>query len=152
MKKLRTSALVIASALVGWLLNFTCFAQSTEELSKQIDDLNRTLDQAVVKLDLPTLEKHYGDDFVFTHGTGHVDSKHSWLKDIQHGQFISREHDSTKVELHGDIAIVTGKLSVERKAKHGQSPQYNLRYVRVFVRRNDSWQLISHRTVSEQGL
>src|SRR5688572_25831888 len=123
MKNIKTTTLIIACGLV-LQMNIVCPGQSTEETSKQIDDLNRTIDQAVVKLDLATLEKHYGDDFVFTHGTGHVDSKHTWLKSVQHGQFISREHDSTKVELHDDIAIVSGKLSVERKAKHGQSPEY----------------------------
>ena len=134
------------------LVCFCAAAQSADDTSKMVDDLNRSIDRAVVKMDIATLEKHYGDDFVFTHGTGHVDSKHSWIKSVQHGQFISREHDSTKVELHNEIAIVTGKLSVERKAKHGQSPQYNLRYVRVYALRGGVWQLISHRTVSESRL
>jgi ketosteroid isomerase-like protein len=139
---------------IGVILLFSCefvYAQSDEE-TQAIDDLNRQLDKSVVEKEIPILEKHYGDDFVFTHSDGPVDSKESWIKSIIHAHYLSREHDSTKVELHGDIAIVTGKLSVEQKAKHGQQPAFAVKYVRVFARRNDIWQLICHRSVTEMEL
>lgn len=121
-------------------------------VTKVIDDLNRTIDRAVVNRDLATLQKHYGEDFVFTHGTGTVDSKESWLKSIQKltddNRFTSREHDSTQVELHGDIAIITGKLSVVRLTPK-ETKRYALRYVRVYALRKKTWQLISHRTTEE---
>lgn len=149
MKKLKTTLsgflLVIANALVVQ-------AQSVEETSKEVDQLNRSLDRAVVYKDLPVLQKHYADDFVFTHSDGHVDSKQSWIKSIEHAHYIAREHDSTKVEVHNDIAIVTGKLNIERKAHHGESPQYSIKYVRIFTRRNEIWQLICHRSVLEMEL
>lgn len=123
--------------------------------SKVIDDLNRAIDRAVANRDLATLEKHYGEDFVFTHGTGNVDSKESWLKSIQKltddNRFTSREHDSTQVELHGDIAIITGKLSVVRLTPK-ETKRYALRYVRVYALRKKIWQLISHRTTEEWHL
>lgn len=127
-------------------------AQSSEETLKQVDELNRTLDRAVVNKDLPVLQKHYAEDFVFTHSDGKVDSKHSWIKSVEHAHYISREHDSTKVELHNEIAIVTGKLNIERKAHHSESPQFSIKYVRVFSRRDDVWQLICHRSVLEMEL
>jgi ketosteroid isomerase-like protein len=120
-----------------------------------IDDLNRAIDQAVVHRDIALLQKHYGEDFVFTHGTGTVDSKESWLKSVQgltdDNRFISREHDSTRVELHGEIAIITGKLSVVRLTKV-ETKKYALRYVRVYALRKNIWQLISHRTTHEWHL
>ena len=132
-----------------------CIAQSNEEISKTIDDLNRALDNAVVNKDIATLNKHYGDDFVFTHGTGLVDSKESWINNIkkltEENRFTSREHDSTQIELHDDIAIITGTLTVERLNKQ-QKQKYALRYVRVYAFRNKIWQLISHRTTKEWHL
>jgi ketosteroid isomerase-like protein len=116
-----------------------------------IDETNRKIDRAVVKKDMKFLNEHYGNDFVFTHGTGVIDSKESWLEDIRKSKgFASREHDSTVVELHKDIAIVSGKLTVGRltPAKDGTS-KYSLRYVRVFALRKNNWQMISHRTTSE---
>jgi ketosteroid isomerase-like protein len=118
---------------------------------KLVDDLNRKIDRAVVSKDFQILQQHYGDDFVFTHGTGLVDSKKSWTDAIRKSKgYVSREHDSTNVELHGDIAIVNGKLTVGRlePAKDGTT-KYSLRYVRVFVLRKGNWQMISHRTTSE---
>jgi ketosteroid isomerase-like protein len=126
-------------------------AQS-EELQKEIDDLNRQLDRAVVAKDISKLEKHYGDDFVFTHSDGKVDSKESWIKSVHHAHYVSREHDSTKVEVHDDIAIVTGKLNIERKVKHPENPLFSIHYVRVYAKRNDVWQLICHRSVLDMEL
>jgi ketosteroid isomerase-like protein len=130
-------------------------AGAPAQTDKVIDDLNRAIDRAVVNRDLATLQKHYGEDFVFTHGTGTVDSKESWLKSIQKltddNRFTSREHDSTQVELHGDIAIITGKLSVVRLTPK-ETKRYALRYVRVYALRKKTWQLISHRTTEEWHL
>jgi ketosteroid isomerase-like protein len=142
--KVTVSALLIAAT---WQVQ----AQS-ENIQNEIDNLNRNLDRAVVSKDIATLQKHYGDDFVFTHSDGKVDSKESWIKSIQHAHYLSREHDSTKVELHDDIAIVTGKLKVERKVKHPENPLFTIHYVRVFARRNDIWQLICHRSVLDMEL
>jgi len=115
-----------------------------------VDELNRKVDRAVVQKDIAVLQEIYADDFVFTHGTGLVDSKASWIKNIQNSltKFLSREHDSTQVEMHGSIAIVTGRLLVSRESKEG-SAKYGLRYVRVFALRKRKWQMISHRTVKE---
>jgi ketosteroid isomerase-like protein len=151
MEKIKIMFRIIGVVLPMFLFTFV-EAQQADGTASKVDDLNRALDRAVVKKDLPFLEKHYGDDFVFTHGTGHVDSKESWLKGVQQGNFISREHDSTKVELHKTIAIVTGKLAVQRKPKEGQASLYILKYVRVYALRKKVWQLISHRTVWEKDL
>jgi ketosteroid isomerase-like protein len=130
-------------------------AQSQEDTRKTIDDLNRAIDRAVVKKDIGFLEKHYADDFVFTHGTGNIDSKDSWIKNIANmpegTRFVSREHDSTFVEPHSNIAIITGKLSVQRQSKE-KTTDYFVKYVRVFVLRKKVWQMISHRTYFERHL
>lgn len=145
-KPLKTGAI---QTLLLLLLCLPTFAQLTET-QKLIDDLNRSLDRAVVAKDILTLEAGYAEDFVFTHGTGLVDSKESWIKNIQkiETKFISREHDSTHVEMHAEIAILTGILTVTRDGKDGIA-EYGLKYVRVYALRKKVWQLISHRTVKE---
>lgn len=119
-------------------------------VKRGIDSINRLLDQAVVSKNIAVLQRHYGDDFVFTHGTGQVDSKRSWIKNVADTSvhFLSREHDSTVVELHKDIAIISGKLTVQREMPTAKTV-YALRYVRVFVQRQKIWQMISHRTTAE---
>lgn len=126
----------------------TLFAQGSTQ--KTIEELNQTIDNAVIKKDFVQLRKLYADDFVFTHGTGVVDSKESWLKDIEKStaRFVSRQHDSTTVEMHDNVAIITGRLLVTREGEKGIS-KYGIRYVRVYAYRKKQWLLISHRTVKE---
>lgn len=112
--------------------------------------VNQNIDNAVVEKNIEMLKKHYATDFVFTHGTGTVDSKTSWLEAVGRPQtnFASRKHDSTAVEIHDDIAIVTGRLIVTRGDKE-KMDSYGLRYVRVYRLTDEIWQLLSHRTTSE---
>jgi ketosteroid isomerase-like protein len=123
------------------------FGQSDES---DVLKVNTQIDEVVVKKDNVSLRILYADDFVFTHGTGFVEGKESWLKDVQNpnSKFLSRVHDSTKVELHGNTAIVFGRLIVQREREQ-KIVKYGLLYVRVFERRKKKWQLISHRTTKE---
>ena len=138
--------------LILVLYAFTVQAQRPTNIAVKagIDSVNRLLDRSVVSRNIGILQKHYGDDFVFTHGTGLVDSKRSWIKNVADTsvRFLSREHDSTVVELHKDIAIISGKLTVQRQLPTAKTI-YALRYVRVFVQREKIWQMISHRTTAE---
>jgi len=116
---------------------------------KEVLDLNVQIDKGVVQKNIEFLKKVYGNDFVFTHGTGLVEGKESWLKAIQRPEleYLSRVHDSTQVEMHGQVAIVVGRLVVERVAQ--DTAKYGLWYVRVFEKRKNQWQMISHRTTKE---
>src|SRR5690349_21408322 len=80
----------------------------------KIDSVNRMLDRAVVKKDREAMEKYFAPDFFFLHATGKVDSKASWIKAALNvdNKILSREHDSVVVELHVNVAIVSGLLSV----------------------------------------
>lgn len=62
------------------LLAFSICAQTPE---KAVLLANAQIDEGVVKKDIQKLELLYADDFVFTHGTGFVEGKASWLKNIQ---------------------------------------------------------------------
>jgi len=123
------------------------FCQTTDA---EVQATNAQIDEGVVKKDVKKLELFYGDDFVFTHGSGLVDTKTSWLKNIQKPdlRYVSRKQDSTKVEMHGDVAIAIGRLDIVREQTQVIS-KYGIWYVRVFVRRDGRWQLISHRTTKE---
>jgi ketosteroid isomerase-like protein len=124
-----------------------CFGQGADAA---VLTANAQIDAGVMKKNIKALEKLYGDDFVFTHGTGLVDSKASWLKGVQNPdvQYLVRKQDSTKVEMHGDVALVFGRLDIERK-QNEKVNKYGIWYVRVFVRRENRWQLISHRSTKQ---
>ena len=145
MKKL-VKYLVLIACTIGYISAYT----QTTEVQKTVDNINRSIDEAVVKKDADKLRQLYADDFVFTHGTGYVEGKSSWIKDVENPskKFTSRVHDSTLVELHDNVAIVTGSLAITRSDAE-KLVRYGIRYVRVFALRNKNWQLLSHRTVKE---
>ena len=125
-------------------------AQNKDSLETEIDRLNQEIDNAVIEKNIAFLQTHYADDFVFTHGTGMVDDKPRWIASVRNpaSVFVSRLHDSTTVEIHRDIAIVTGKLLVIRRDS-SKTVNYGLRYVRVFRKEKEISQMISHRTILE---
>jgi Domain of unknown function (DUF4440) len=110
--------------------------------------LNQQIDDYVVSKDTASLNKLYANDFVFSHGSGKIEGKESWFKSVAKGNFVSRQHDSVKVELHPNLAILRGKLSVQKKGKD-KTDRYHLQYIRVYAYRNEKWQMISHITTAE---
>lgn len=126
------------------------FAQSKNNAdSVLLITLNQQIDTKVISQDTVGLSLLYADDFVFSHGSGRVDNKQSWLRSVAKGGFILRQHDSVTVELHPFMAIVKGRLSVEKKNKE-KIDRYFLKYIRVYAIRNEQWQLVSHSTVYEK--
>ncbi len=125
---------------------------SIPALSQEAELLNfeKNIEKAVVAADIPFLDKVYADDFRFKHGTGLVDSKSSWLKAVEQakGKFISRVLDSVEVEIHDKIGITNGKITVTRKTDKADK-KYMVKYVRVYVKKEQQWQMIMHRTVFE---
>ena len=142
--------------IISFLFFISCFKSEAQQIDSAgvrhaIDSINRMLDNAVVNKQADILNKHYADDFYFKHGSGNIDSKKSWIDNAigpSSPGYISRTHDSVTVELHKDIAIVKGTLTVRRPAAVTRS-NYALSYFRVYVLRKNVWQLLSHNTVVE---
>ena len=125
---------------------------SIPALSQEAELLNfeKNIEKAVVATDIPFLDKVYADDFRFKHGTGLVDSKSSWLRAVEQakGKYISRVLDSVEVEIHDKIGITNGIITVTRKTDKADK-KYMVKYVRVYVKNEQQWKMIMHRTVFE---
>jgi hypothetical protein len=137
------------------LLIIACFSTTSLRAQKKVAgdsnmiiSLNQQIDSLVVRGDSAALEALYAPDFVFSHGSGKIEGKQSWLKSVAKGGFIVRQHDSVTVELHPGMAIVRGRLSVQKKNREAIS-KYQLKYVRVYASRKKHWQLVSHITTHE---
>jgi hypothetical protein len=79
-------------------------------------DFEKSIEAAVVSTDISFLESAYAEDFKFKHGTGQRSTKESWLKDVANnkGKFISRKVDASEAELHDNIGITEGTITVTR--------------------------------------
>lgn len=110
--------------------------------------LNQQIDQHVVDKKTGALDTLYAEDFVFSHGSGRVEGKNGWMQTVARANYTLRHHDSVRVEMHPEAAIVKGRMSIEKVNKE-KTDRYYLRYIRIFVARQGRWQLISHSTTSE---
>ena len=122
-------------------------AQSAKD-SSYLLSLNQQIDDYVVQRNVAALDTLFANDFVFSHGSGKVEGKAGWFGTVARANYPLRQHDSVKVELHPGIAIVKGKMNIQ-KINKDKTDRYWLKYVRVYAWRNN-WQLISHSTVQEK--
>lgn len=124
------------------------YAQKDNTDSSYLVLLNPQIDNYVVKQNVNALDSLYANDFVFSHGSGKVEGKESWLKSVAKNTYPSRQHDSVKVEIHPAVAIVKGNMFIQRVDKD-KTAIYRLKYIRVYALRNKRWQMISHNTTQE---
>jgi len=107
--------------------------------------LDAAIESAVVRGDTVALDTLYAPDFRFTHSTGEVDDRVAWLRraTAMPRPFRGRTVDSVSVEMHGSVALTSGRLTVQPR----EEPGYVVRYVRLYGRHAGRWKLMSHRSV-----
>lgn len=133
--------LLIPYTLLTLNLVYTPFQSA--DAQEPLKNFENKIAQAVVHRNIDTLKTVYAVDFVFTHGTGQVQNKEEWLQTVQKSNFIARELDAQVIEIHGDVAITSGRLTIKAKGKE----TIWVDYVRVYRHNNHHWQMISHRSV-----
>src|SRR5690349_18904152 len=104
------------AAMLACVIASAAFSQQKD--SSNLIFLNQQIDNYVVKQNVAALDSLYANDFVFSHGSGKVEGKKSWLTSVAKNNYPSRQHDSVKVELHPDVAIVKGKMAIQRVDKN----------------------------------
>ena len=130
------------------LLALSATAQADRRDTAALAAFNELIDRFVVAKDTIQLKDMYADDFVFSHGSGKVEGKKGWLATVARAQYTKRDHDSMRVELHGDVGIVKGRMTII-KVNPTKEDHYYLRYLRVFAYRDKRWILLSHQTTAE---
>ena len=116
-------------------------------------DLERKLAAAVLALDFDTLDEIYAEDFVFTHITGDVDTKATWIECLRTGRcsYTGRSVDQIDVETHGNVAITSGRIHAKSDSDDPRWHEYSVWYVRVYEMQTGRWRLLSHRSIREES-
>lgn len=146
---MRKLALIVALAIAA-----TVGAQaqkSPSALTAELVSLDRKWQEAVVKGDAEFIEKRTASSFKFTHGgETRSDTKADWLRITRQvpRQFLERKASNQSVEVHGDVALVFGRLDVQMAGGPASSPScYSLEYVHLYAREDGQWIFLSHRTI-----
>ena len=116
-------------------------ASDERELVQLIKDLN----VAVVRADLAFLERVLHKDYVHHRPRGNAENRAEYLENRKTGRvdFESLASDEIKVRLFGDTAIVTGRSTAKGKDQHGAFDDQRL-WTRVFLRRDGRWQVVHY--------
>jgi len=114
-------------------------ANDERELTQLVKDFNA----ALVKADTAFLDKVLGKDFVHYRPRGDIENRAQYLENRKNGRvhFDSLDADDIKVRFYGDTAIVTYRSTSKGKDQHGAIDEQRL-WTRVFVRRDGHWQLV----------
>ena len=142
-------------AIVGLLTTLTTSTEAQSRSASDVIAFERRIENAVVTADVVFLDRVCSNDFTYTHGDGwttggaplSVDTKSEWLASLP-GRYALRDVETQHVEIHGDVAITTGRVRARTGARDAAQRAFSFWYVRVYERQDGEWRYLSHRTVS----
>ncbi|MCD8486479.1 MAG: nuclear transport factor 2 family protein [Desertifilum sp.] len=108
-----------------------------------IEDLEETLQQAMLNSDLAVLDALIADDLVWTMHTGFVSNKESDLEAHRSGVFRFTKLEIRDRQIHpfsDDCVVVTLKADIEGII-NAQEFSEAYRFTRVWLQRNNRWQI-----------
>ncbi len=138
-------ALAIASA------QGSAQAPAASRDSAAIAALEYRVEQATQRGEVAYLDSIYAPSFRFKHSTGQLETRGPRLAALRARTtpVFARDLDSLDVEVHGDVALTTGRIHVRQASTDPKWREYTVRYARVYIRRAGRWRLLSHHSTGE---
>jgi len=115
---------------------------------KAIEAAEHEWSTGVTTNNIALLEKVLADDLVYTHSTGDVDTKTSYIDKLKSGKakYVSVVYDELKPrELSKDTAITICRAQVVTMSDGKPNPAH-LSFLHVFVKKGKQWQLVAHQS------
>jgi ketosteroid isomerase-like protein len=116
---------------------------SRVETESLIRELNDEWVKALVRRDVPTLDRIMAEDFLFAYPL-EGDDKHQFLDDVSSGdlrvEFLNRENVS--VRIWGATAVVTAR-DAAKWFYQGREWSGNYKIIHVYAKRDAQWQLVA---------
>jgi len=150
--------LVMAALAVAWA-PVPAAQRTASDPAADVLALEQKIEDAIVRGDVAFVDRVTPADFSFVHGDGWThggrplmsDDKAAFLKRVADKEYLVHDLDQVKVELHGDVAITSGRyvsLFVPANRNPANPARLNsIWFERVYAMRNGQWQFLSHRTV-----
>jgi ketosteroid isomerase-like protein len=149
--------MVFVALVSSWLVLFGNIAPLAAQTGGRTSpnaliQLERSWNEAFYRKDVPFLERVLADEFIATYEDGSQGDK---AKEISLTQGFNQRVDSAMqddfiVKLYGDTAVVWFSLHLIGP-RQGQPVQVDLRYVDVFVWREERWQCVSSHSTKVAG-
>lgn len=144
MKRILLLAVVFAS------VSLPAFAQgkrASNGVEQALLKLEQQWEDALIKSDVPALEKLYDDGLIYTHSNGSVDNKSVYIGNIKSGatKYQSMKRNDIKVNVYGNSALVSCHWEVHVLARGNQIDTI-ARYLHVYVKQKDGWKMVAHQS------
>ncbi|MEZ5557011.1 MAG: nuclear transport factor 2 family protein [Pseudomonadales bacterium] len=99
---------------------------------------------AMIANDVTTLARLLGDDLIWTHSSGKVDDKRSFLAGIESGSVAYRALDVSGIRIarHGDVFLLHGTLD-GRASRDGIEKVLRNRFLSVWSQRAGGFELLA---------
>jgi uncharacterized protein DUF4440 len=99
---------------------------------------------AMVKGDTALLGRMLGDDLTYTHSTGAVDTKATFLASLTSGKlrYLALNPDGVEARVYGDAAVLSGRIDM-KVVSEGKELTIPARYTSVYARRHGRWELVA---------
>jgi ketosteroid isomerase-like protein len=109
-----------------------------------IENLEEKLRQAMLNSDVAVLDELIADDLVWTMHTGNVVDKQFDLEAHRSGmfRFTSLDIGDRQIHLYGDCVVVTLKVDAAG-IYNDQAFSETYRFTRVWVKRQNRWQIVA---------
>jgi hypothetical protein len=146
MKRILLSVLIVVPALSLALGHATGKAvqQNQSAIEKEISQLESRRFQAMMQADTAVLDSILSDELTYIHTSGQVDTKAQFIEALRSGElkYESISPDDVKVRIHKAAAVVAGHARMKVKSR-GQTQSFSIRFLDVYARRNDRWQMVA---------
>ena len=99
---------------------------------------------AMIARDFPRLQLLVHDDLMYTHSSGVVDGKASWLDSMKSGRVKYKKANCSerKVRLFGDTALITGRALIDAEIG-GQAKTLKLLFLNAWTRTPQGWKFVA---------
>ena len=113
-------------------------------MTEVIQELENRRWQAMIDVDLPTLDGLLHPNLRYTHSTAAVDSKESYITALENGVFDYRQVDNSDVEIQmfSGLALVNGTAQIKVVAREKEF-LLRSRYTCVWVEGSEGWQFLA---------
>jgi ketosteroid isomerase-like protein len=129
------------------LLSFLLLAGFAFGQEPEIRAAERAWSKAVVAKDTASLQKMFGDQLIYAHSTGVMDTKSSYISKLTSGKqkYDGIDLQNTTVKMYGNTAVTHSRVRMWGTNQDGKFDD-QLAMLHVWVKNGGAWQLVAHQT------
>ena len=124
----------------------TAINENNSSVKQDLEKRFREYSEALTKRDLNALEQIWTDDYVFINPRGELVTKSQRLSNLKTGatEFQAIRPKSERTEVHGNVALDVGTVTLEGTKYGGKESSGDYRYMTVWVNNDGRWQMIAN--------